>query len=364
MGLEILADGGQAGRKRLHQQTEFQPIRATNDTGAKITAGEAWGVLVSSPQSIGLFDSASGATLTVVAIYDVESGAEGLFANRGLVTAKISRPVLSGDWVTGGGGIVQPLYGNGSVLLSAEIPATAIGWAVGPSDDTAGTCLIWLLGYTAGPFNVENTFEIYDDFLGSSAGIDTAGVITLENYAHLWARIGPANSNSLAGVVAIAGDGGGATQGQLYLPLSSALALATPVDPTRSFMLEYRLAQLSATAATRRIGLAGTIITNADPANGIFWRFTAAGNLTAVARSGGIETPLDTLVAMAAGTFHKARLHLIGGTTLRVWVDGVYIDQITTNIPAVPLGPTAGGGVATNGVGISLDYIRLRAERV
>ena len=173
-----------------------------------------------------------------------------------------------------------------------------------------------------------------------------------------WAR---GASNSVVGTGGqFAVDGDATTQGIIYQARGSTLNIL--YNTAKRFDLRFRVAQLGTVAGTRRFGLGAAVLTG--DGTGIYIRHTAAGNYTAIGRTGASETTLDTGVAAANGTFHTFRLVATGNTTVEVYVDGVLKGTVSSaNVPTADLGLSlAAGGTAAN-TGLTVDYVNLKQNR-
>jgi PKD repeat protein len=133
-----------------------------------------------------------------------------------------------------------------------------------------------------------------------------------------------------------------------------------PYKASKNPILKVREAQYGG-AATRRFGLSATALTS-DPNNGIYWKHTNAGNYTAVCRSGGVETPLDTGIAAAIGVFHDLELR-ITSASVEVIVDGVTKGFITANIPTADMYFNMTSSSTTTTIGMDIDYVEIRQDR-
>lgn len=134
------------------------------------------------------------------------------------------------------------------------------------------------------------------------------------------------------------------------------------VDRNPTFLVRW--AQFGAGAATRSIGWADGALST-DSSNGLFWRHTNGGVITAVAKKNGSETSLASSTSAANGVYHAARMIVVGhGTAVQCILDTVDIGTLATNVPTVDLLPTCGTSEASNANGLNVDYFGLNEDRV
>jgi hypothetical protein len=124
-----------------------------------------------------------------------------------------------------------------------------------------------------------------------------------------------------------------------------------------------RWAQFGGGAATRSIGWTDAALASA-PGNALFWRHTASGTITAVARSGGAETTLASSTSAANGVYHAGRMVVAGaGTAVQCLLDGADIGTISTNIPTADLFPSMGTSDPSTANGLDVDYVAMSQQR-
>jgi len=139
-------------------------------------------------------------------------------------------------------------------------------------------------------------------------------------------------------------------------------ALKLPVKASDSPTLTFRCGNVTLNN-TKRVGASATTLgAVGEPANGIYIRWIAAGNIFAVCRTGGVETTLDLGIAPGASVM-RAFKFAITAATVAIFVDGVQKGVIAANIPAVGL--AIGAGVSTNVAtdSLLLDYINVTFAR-
>ncbi|HVE26927.1 MAG TPA: hypothetical protein VNC22_16070, partial [Sporichthya sp.] len=126
-------------------------------------------------------------------------------------------------------------------------------------------------------------------------------------------------------------------------------------------ILEQRLEKIGdAVAGTRRCGLTSANFSAGDPANGIYIRQIDANNAFAVCRAASTETTLT--LGQTLNNITVVRFQISTGQ-VRVAVDLVDKGTITTNVPTVNLGWSAGGGATASAAGLTLDYVQVVATR-
>jgi len=153
----------------------------------------------------------------------------------------------------------------------------------------------------------------------------------------------------------------GAAAGSVILANGAGTIHSPWVVSADELVLEQRLEKIGdAVAGTRRCGLTSANFSAGDPANGIFVRQIDANNAFAVCRSASVETTLT--LGQTLNNITVVRFKIITGQ-VRVVVDLVDKGTITTNIPSVNLGWSAGGGATGSAAGLTLDYAQVTAKR-
>ncbi len=208
----------------------------------------------------------------------------------------------------------------------------------------------------------ENKVHLFEDFIGIFLAYDAyagAGYWVIGN-AGCWFVDVNVTCGYLAGINGICQiRGDGTNTGILLLGNNYTL-----FSVQKNLILKSRQAQLTVTTATRRHGFTGASFAAGEPANGLYWRHTAAGNYIAVARNTSTESTVDTAIAAANGAYHSLVLFAKSlGATVSVYIDGVLKGTLSSNIPTVSLGLMAVSGSATNGVGQTIDYLELICDR-
>lgn len=203
--------------------------------------------------------------------------------------------------------------------------------------------------------------RLLEDFYGANSSTipAAAGILV---YSQAWQFTGAHPAYSVAantnGIINVAGD---TTNAPSFILVLQPNSISQPFVASKKPIVQLGFAQLGNQAATRRIGL-GTTALVADPTNGIFIRFTNAGNMLLVCRAAGVETTLDTGVAAADGVFHNIAI-AITTTKVDVYVDEVYKGSITTNIPSANMSLTGGVSNNTASNGLSVDFVDVEQDR-
>ncbi len=137
----------------------------------------------------------------------------------------------------------------------------------------------------------------------------------------------------------------------------------TNSNVTRNPTYWVRWAQTGGAAATRSIGWTDAALAS-NSGNGLFWRHTTNGVITAVAKNGGAETSLASSTSAAEGVYHAGRMIVaLQGTAVQCLLDAADIGTITTNIPTVDLFPSMGTSGADANTGLDVDYIAMNQNR-
>lgn len=195
-------------------------------------------------------------------------------------------------------------------------------------------------------FNPRIKSLFFDDFMGANGG---GGAGTIFTGDKTWKTdTGVSVTDEIGGVVTI----GQAVQ--LYNP-NTAGNIHLTFQSTKKTYLLMRVAQATTNVDTRRFGLMDTT-TGGDPTNGMFFRHTNGGTISAVCRNGGAETTLSTGIAAVAGTYHTFELVCDGSGNVSVIVDNVVKGTISTNVPTSLLGVNLMNGVF-------VDYVHVEQLR-
>lgn len=204
---------------------------------------------------------------------------------------------------------------------------------------------------------IGTTVEIWEDFEANPAVAAPYSEVVKFKYGWFFssATTMVAGDNN-GGKIRLNGDGATGPR----LSLGNTLDIVTAAKNPRFIC---RWAQFGGVAGTRFIGLSATLLSDVDPSNGIYFRHALSSNIIAVARSGGVESTLDTGVAAASGTYHVGELRVLaGGTIILVYIDGVFKGVLTSNIPSAGMAPGAGSNTNAN-AGLDIDYFYLKATR-
>lgn len=128
--------------------------------------------------------------------------------------------------------------------------------------------------------------------------------------------------------------------------------------------LTVRWAQNGIAAGIRYIGLADdSVRTTVPPTNGIYFRHTLNGNITAVCRAAGVETVVALATTAASGTYHTGKLVVRETGGVDVVLDDVWQNTITSNVPTVNLAPAVWTDTIGAGTGLEVDYINIKQNR-
>jgi len=225
------------------------------------------------------------------------------------------------------------------------------------TDNPAGDETNITIGADAQGFDPTSYAEFYDDFMSIN------GVASPVISDKPWIFIGVYGwSEDNNGVILIRSDA--TNRGHFSQSDGSGTFAKTWIYSLNPTFIS-RIAQLGASASTRRLGLVdATLNTAAEPDNGIYFRFTVDGNYIAVCRSGGSEDTIDTNVAAADGTFNILKFVVSGdGTSVEFFVDGVSKGSITNYIPTVILGISFGSNTTGTGRGVYIDFVHVRQDR-
>ena len=169
---------------------------------------------------------------------------------------------------------------------------------------------------------------------------------------------------TISGAIGIRGNG--TRRCSIYLVQTEATnsSPAKTSNTDRNPTYWVRWAQFGTGAATRSIGWTDESL-DGTPPNGLFWRHTNAGTITAVARLAGAETTLASSTSAADTVYHAGRMTVTGkGLAVQCFVDGADIGSVSTNIPTVDLFPSAGTSAISNAQGLDVDYMALSQNRV
>lgn len=153
----------------------------------------------------------------------------------------------------------------------------------------------------------------------------------------------------------------GGTAGSVILANGSGTIHTPWVVSADELVLEQRLEKIGdAVTGTRRCGLTSANFSAGDPANGIYIRQIDANNAVLVCRSASTESTLS--LGQTLNNITTVRVRIVTGT-VRLTVDLVDKGTITSNIPSVNLGWSAGGGATASAAGLTLDYAHVVAKR-
>lgn len=167
---------------------------------------------------------------------------------------------------------------------------------------------------------------------------------------------------TISGAVGIRGTGG-APGSMSYSRDEASFAQKTNSNVDRNPTYWVRWAQFGGGASTRSIGWANEALAS-DSGSGLFWRHSAGGAITAVAKNAGASSTLVTSTSAANGVYHAGRMVITGrGTSVEIWLDGVDLGAITTNIPTVDLFPSMGTSSVSANDGLDVDYVCLSQNR-
>lgn len=183
----------------------------------------------------------------------------------------------------------------------------------------------------------ENFFELCEEFLSIDINSPATGAVVRSDNS--WYATGSILEYAQkGGCVRIYGDA--TTKGLICL--ASRFTPMEIVNANVPFeLMVYWATDTGAGAEISYIGLASVATDPMPPNNGVYFRHAAnGGNIFAVCRAAGVETTLDTGVATSDTVFHEGRL-INTATGVAVYLDEVYIGEITTNIPTVLLAPFA-----------------------
>lgn len=361
------ADNLKVGADRYNAHWhEYDALTLTNRTGGSLGAGDVVALDTAADASAVLDNTVSAERPYVVAMATIANLATGEFARGGLITSvKATGSIARGEYVRKSA--TTKTVESAGVTIAATSAHPPLG-TLGVATKAAAAGVVDVLWFDkAQPpldFEPEQDMDFAEDFFGTdSTGAIAAAVVS---YTHPWfVRTGDLNgaASLIGGAVRISGDG-------TAIPYATLGRGATPlmkmINRLKNPTYQARVAQAGSAAGTRFFGLSDNATLTADPANGIYFRFSNGANLIAVCRIANVETVVDTGVSIgAAGSFHTARLVVSGGgTSVQAWVDGQPRGSaITTNIPTVDLLPGMGGGAATSGEGLDVDYVRVRATR-
>ena len=214
---------------------------------------------------------------------------------------------------------------------------------------------------------IESTVTWSEDFF-SRIGMTNVGALATNSliwsmpngsWASRWA-LGTSLGSTISGSIIVQGTGtqsNGLTFSQDELSKSDKPMASPSMNPT----LWCRWAQNGTGAATRSIGWADGEL--ASDCNGLYWRHTNGGVITAVAKDHGSTTELASSTSAANGIFHAGRMVVTGGNTVTCYLDGVSIGTITTNIPTIDLVASFGTSATSNTNGLEVDYMALSQTR-
>lgn len=336
----------------------YVPLDLVNNAGVDLVAGDVLAVSTIDSSSVVANDFVFTRSVYVVAQESIRQGAPGRFAVQGVTLAKAPGTIAIGEYVqksTARGVAGTGRFKSGSTP-NLPPPDGALGHAVEASADGFVRCF-WY-GVPESTFTLANLQDFYEDFETGPAFSGAIGA-TEEQWRYRWARASGADAQSPYGVMRVSGDANAPS-----FALRNAGVYTTPFNPlTAPLVLEMRFAQRGVAAGTRRLGLSALAIGAADPANGIYARFTVGGNIFIVFRAGGVESTVDTTFVAADGVMNTMTA-VYDGAAGYVLANGTRTgNPVTTNIPLVAMGLSGGNSVGTVANGFDLDAISVRHAR-
>lgn len=180
---------------------------------------------------------------------------------------------------------------------------------------------------------------------------DSGGGASVVTVATICGAVGIRGNNTIGGSLSYSRD-----------EISFSAKTNSHVDRNPTYWVRW--AQFGGGAATRSIGWSDEPLST-NSANGLFWRHTNGGTITAVAKNGGAETSLASSTTAANGVYHAGRMVVAGrGLAVQCLLDGADIGTISTNIPTVNLFPTMGTSSGSANDGLDVDYVALSQNRV
>jgi hypothetical protein len=214
--------------------------------------------------------------------------------------------------------------------------------------------------------SIETTVLWAEDFL-SRVGMTNVGALATNSliwsfpegsWSTRWTG-GISQGATITGTVLVYGTGtqsNGLTFSRDELSATNKPMAKSTQNPT----LFVRWAQKGTGTATRAIGWADGEL--ASDCNGLYWRHTTGGFITAVAKSGGSTTELTSSISAADGQFHAGRM-VATSTSVACYLDGVLFGTITTNIPTSDLVASMGTSGTATDAGLEVDYMALQMDR-
>ncbi len=122
-------------------------------------------------------------------------------------------------------------------------------------------------------------------------------------------------------------------------------------------------ASFGGSASTRSIGWADAALASASN-NGLYWRQTTGGFITAVARSGGSESTLTSTTIAITGVWNYGTMVVSEhGAAVACALNGADVGILSTNIPTVDLFPSAGTSSIAANTGLDVDYFAMTQNR-
>jgi hypothetical protein len=235
---------------------------------------------------------------------------------------------------------------------------------------TTGTTQVTISGtIDPGIGAIENTMTLREDFYSRVNLTATDSVWCFPSGAWGMPKEATTGGGAIVSVATICGAigvrGNGSVGGSLSYSLDErSFTQKTNSNVNRNPTYWVRWAQAGTGAATRSIGWADAALAS-DSGNGLFWRHTNAGVITAVAKSAGAETALASSVNAANGVYHAGRMVVaLHGLAVQCLLDGADIGTISTNIPTVDLFPSMGTSSTSVNDGLDVDYVALSQDRV
>ncbi len=213
---------------------------------------------------------------------------------------------------------------------------------------------------------IETTVLWSEDFL-SRVGMTNTGVLATNSliwsfpegsWSSRW-HSGISQGATITGTILVKGTG---TQSNgLTFSRDELSATNKPMaTPSQNPTLFVRWAQTGTGTATRAIGWADGEL--ASDCNGLYWRHTTGGFITAVSKHAGATTEVISPIAAAANQFHRGRM-VVTAAAVDCYLDGVLIGSILTNIPKIPLVASFGTSGTATDAGLEVDYMALEMDR-
>ncbi len=187
----------------------------------------------------------------------------------------------------------------------------------------------------AGPYTVDETFKSFRLTIVGSYEASPSGVFG-------------------SGVLNLSANGAGAGH-VAYMTTGM-----SPQESHGSFFICHARNPVTDANLDRLIGYASAI-GDVTPNDGVFFRAVGAGNWFAVCREGGVETPVDTTIALDA-TNRKFEMRQIEDDGVEFLIDNVVRARINTNVNSAG-SMSAGAFISDSGVNPA-DNIYLQVDRL